>query len=194
MDSAITLTKTGRLKVKRRQHFRYPCIVTEADGWCRFYNGQSLESAKDPKDSRNGIQSPLHCLSTVLEFWCLADFADHPITSRAHLLDIPRYLAKNNLHPLVNLTHETPVDADILEACAQYQGVTFEPGDILVLRVGHVEAVLDLNDTTAEKAVRTYCGVAKNADVIKWHWDKGIAAVVTDAWVRFHRNRTPYDG
>ncbi|KAH8653884.1 hypothetical protein BX600DRAFT_440936 [Xylariales sp. PMI_506] len=144
------------------RHFPYKDWPKAGD--LTFYNGQTFESATNPKDKRNGIQN----------------FADHPITSRAHLLDMPRYLAKNNLPPLVQLDNTTPIDPDLLEACAKFEGVTFEPGDICILKIGHVDAVFALGDTEAEKKVTKFCGVRKAIDVAKWHWEKGIAAVVTD--------------
>ncbi|CAK7202216.1 hypothetical protein SEUCBS139899_004938 [Sporothrix eucalyptigena] len=145
------------------RHFPYKDWPSK--GELTFYNGQTFESAKDPKESRNGIHN----------------FADHPITSRAHLLDVPRYLAKNSLPPLVQLDNATPIDAELLTAVADFEGIVFEPGDICILRIGHVEAVFDLGgDTEAEKKVTKFCGVRKAIEVAKWHWERGIAAVATD--------------
>ncbi|CAK7212699.1 hypothetical protein SBRCBS47491_001555 [Sporothrix bragantina] len=153
------------------RHFPYKDWPSQ--GELTFYNGQTLESARDLTDSRNGIHN----------------FANHPITSRAHLLDVPRYLKKNGLPPLVQLDNTTPIDADLLTAVAAFQQTEFLPGDICVLRIGHVEAVFALgrkgqngnvSANEAEKKVTKFCGVSKAVEVAKWHWDRGIAAVVTD--------------
>ncbi|CAK7232879.1 hypothetical protein SCUCBS95973_008407 [Sporothrix curviconia] len=145
------------------RHFPYKDWPSK--GELTFYNGQTFESAKDPKESRNGIHN----------------FANHPITSRAHLLDVPRYLEKNGLPPLVQLDNTTPIDPDLLTAVAAYEGIEFLPGDICILRIGHVEAVFALGgDVAAEQKVTKFCGVRKAVEVAKWHWERGIAAVVTD--------------
>ncbi|KAL1892468.1 hypothetical protein Sste5346_006978 [Sporothrix stenoceras] len=145
------------------RHFPYKNWPNQGD--LTFYNGQSFESAKDPKQSRNGIHN----------------FADHPITSRAHLLDVPRYLEKNGRPPLVQLDNATPIDPELLTAVAEFQKIEFLPGDICVLRIGHVEAIFALGgDVAAEKQVTKFCGVRKAVEVAKWHWERGIAAVVTD--------------
>ncbi|KAL1842358.1 hypothetical protein VTK73DRAFT_3146 [Phialemonium thermophilum] len=154
------------------RHFSYKNWPNQGD--LVFYNGQTYEEATDLNVARNGIHN----------------FADHPITSRAHLLDVPRYLAKNGLPPLVHLDNATPIGADLLEACARFEGVQFEPGDICVLRTGHADAFLALDDLEAQKKVTKYCGVRKALDVAKWHWDKGIAAVVTDG-VAYESSREP---
>ena len=121
---------------------------------------------------------------------CL-DYATHPITSRAHLLDLPRYLAKNNLPPLVQLDNTTQITTALLDACCEYQGIKFLPGDILVLHIGHLEAVLALGDAEKEKEVVRYCGVEKSLAMARWHWEKGIAAVVTDGWASYIVYKVP---
>jgi len=133
-------------------------------GQLSFYNGQSLDSARSKTDARNGVQN----------------YAEHPITSCAHLLDIPRYLKRHDLPPLNLLSNSSPVTLEMIEGCAKDEGVEFEPGDIMVLKVDHVDAFWDLS-VEEMKEVSAYGGVQQTEEMLKWHWEKGIAAVVTDA-------------
>lgn len=117
------------------------------------------------------------------------DYAYHPISSRAHLLDIPRYLAKHDLPPLKPLSRETPVKLEWLEACAEESGVVFRPGDILLVRIGWTEAYLALSEDE-RRAVKDrqgpgvgQGGVQQGEAMLRWHWDNGIAAVVGDTSV-----------
>ncbi|RSH89120.1 hypothetical protein EHS25_002786 [Saitozyma podzolica] len=146
------------------RHFPYQNFP--GPGEYRFYNGLTMEEAKDPKVIRNGIQN----------------FADKPITSRAHLLDIPRYLARHGLPPLAPRTKSTPITLDMLQKCASEAGIQFASGDILVLRTGWTEATIDLDDAAVQeqRKSRESCGVIQGEDVLKWHWENGIAAVVSD--------------
>jgi hypothetical protein len=161
------------------RHFPYQNFP--GPGEYRFYNGLTMEEAKDPKVIRNGIQSESRRSLGDVNL-IRADFADKPITSRAHLLDIPRYLARHGLPTLAPRTKSTPITLDMLQKCASEAGIQFASGDILVLRTGWTEATIDLDDAAVQeqRKSRESCGVIQGEDVLKWHWENGIAAVVSD--------------
>ena len=118
----------------------------------------------------------------------IVDFVHHPITSRAHLLDFERYLTRHNLPATKHFESSPGIALKDLKACAEECNVTFEPGDILLVRIGFTEALLDLGKqgqadlmTREDKA---WSGVEPTEEMMKWHWENGIAAVVTDGYAR----------
>lgn len=118
----------------------------------------------------------------------MTDYVKKPITSRAHLLDIPSYLTRHSLPALSYFDTSTPITVDTLRACAQEANVTIEPGDILVVRTGWTEAFEGLSEKEREaipyRDTRGFGGVDQSEEALRWHWDMGIAAVVTDGYVR----------
>ena len=59
-----------------------------------------------------------------------------------------------------------------------------QPGDICIVRTGWTEAFLSLSDEERDAARRNWkgtVGVDQAEEVLRWHWESGIAAVVSDA-------------
>lgn len=112
------------------------------------------------------------------------DFVQKPITSRAHLLDIPLYLSRHSLAPLSAFSASSTISLATLVACAEESNVIIQPGDILVVRTGFTDELLKLTeeerDRLKKREVNGSCGVAQGKDILKWHWENGIAAVVSD--------------
>jgi hypothetical protein len=113
-----------------------------------------------------------------------SDYAKHPITSRGILLDVAGYLERNGLQPLSCFDLSTPITLDLLKATANDEAVTFQSGDICVVRTGWTEAFLSLSDEQREAMRGSWkgtVGVDQDEDVLRWHWENGIAAVASDA-------------
>ncbi|TYJ53764.1 hypothetical protein B9479_005604 [Cryptococcus floricola] len=112
------------------------------------------------------------------------DFVRHPITSRAHLLDIPSHLSTHSLPPLSPFSPTSSIPLPLLKACAAESNIHFLPGDILLVRTGFAEAIGELGEEEREglrgREVNGSCGVGKGEDVWRWHWENGIAAVASD--------------
>ncbi|KAL0250786.1 hypothetical protein I308_103002 [Cryptococcus tetragattii IND107] len=146
----------------------YPYQHFPKEGQYRFYNGMTLEEASDPSTTKLGIHN----------------FAQKPITSRAHLLDIPLYLSRHSLPPLSAFSASSTISLATLVACAEESNVNIQPGDILVVRTGFTDELLKLTeeerDRLKKREVNGSCGVAQGKDILKWHWENGIAAVVAD--------------
>ena len=57
----------------------------------------------------------------------------------------------------------------------------------MIVRTGFTEAFealsKDEKDGYKDKEGRGSCGLSPDEQVLKWHWEKGIAAVMTDTWV-----------
>jgi hypothetical protein len=159
------------------------------EGSFTYFGGMSSDDAKDKTVTKYGIQSTsIASLADVAEAWISSwhgpDYARKPITSRAHLLDIPLYLERNGLPPISHFDQTTPITLNMLRGCAEDAGVKFQPGDVLLVRTGWTEAYLALSPEERrklpERKVRASCGVSQTEDVLRWHWDNGIAAVASD--------------
>lgn len=127
----------------------------------------------------------VHCslIASLLGLTSLTpDYADHPITGRAHLLDIPRHLAQTGAPALTPL-QRCAIPASTLKACAEAEGLEFAPGDILIVRTGLTEAMAALSKDEYEAviaAAKGYVGVEASEETWRWHWESGFAAVATD--------------
>ncbi|WVR09352.1 hypothetical protein IAU60_006418 [Kwoniella sp. DSM 27419] len=165
-DDHVSFNTQGSTQWDGFRH--YPYLNYPDKGSYVYYGGQTSEEAKDPSVKRNGIHN----------------YATKPITSRAHLLDIVSYRERHGMPPMSAFDDSTPVTLDLLEGCAREAGVQFAPGDILLVRTGFTEAFLGLTQAEREelpdRKVRHYCGVAQTEDVLRWHWENGIAAVASD--------------
>ncbi|WWD17548.1 hypothetical protein CI109_101989 [Kwoniella shandongensis] len=148
----------------------YPYQDYPEKGQYRFYGGLTLDEASDKSVIKYGIHN----------------FARKPITSQAHLLDIPLFLSRHSLPPLDPHSNgsESQVSLSTLKAAAEEFNVHILPGDILIVRTGYTEGIVDKTKNEREalkkRDVNASCGVAQGEEVLKWHWEKGIAAVASD--------------
>jgi len=91
--------------------------------------------------------------------------------ARGVLLDLPRVLGVAGLDP------GTPVTPDMLDTSAERCGVTVEPGDVLLVRTGHMAR------TRAAGSLHGYAnGPAPGLSVhcARWLYEREVAAVATD--------------
>ncbi|BEJ13946.1 hypothetical protein CspHIS471_0311200 [Cutaneotrichosporon sp. HIS471] len=147
-------------------HFPYKNYPKE--GEYTYYGGQTTEIARDKSIKKYGIQN----------------YAEHPITGRAHLLDVPRHLAATS-QPALTPLQRCGITLDMLKDTAKAQGCTFAQGDILIVRTGLTEAMLSLGEQEYKDmlaAQKGWVGVEANEDVWRWHWESGFSAVATDTF------------
>lgn len=94
------------------------------------------------------------------------------IMSRGILLDVARHRGVDRI------AVEDPITPDDLSAVCEAQGVSFEPGDILLIRTGH------MRHFTVDENRETFGGVFNqpgvNAACAEWVADRNIAAVCAD--------------
>lgn len=77
----------------------------------------------------------------------------------------------------------------MLKGCVADHGIKFEKGDVLIVRTGFTEAIAGLNEEQAKKVADDlhngtgagFVGVDSTEEVMRWHWENGIAAVAGDA-------------
>jgi kynurenine formamidase len=95
------------------------------------------------------------------------------IVSRGVLLDMPRYKGLDWLEP------GYPITPEDLDGAASRQGVAVEPGDILLVRTGHI-ALCRSRGSWEGFAGGDAPGLAVSA--APWLHERQVAAVATDTW------------
>jgi kynurenine formamidase len=107
-------------------------------------------------------------------------WAEVGIAGRGVLLDVPRFFAEQG-RPY-DCEQTIALDAKDLDAIAQAQGVTWQGGDILLLRTGWAENYVAKSvDERIEFNRRNRSpGLAQRESVLRWLWDHEIALVAGD--------------
>ena len=109
----------------------------------------------------------------------IQSYADAGIAGRGVLLDVPRFFARAGREYSTEST--IPIDADLLDAIAADQGVSFSGGEMLLLRTAWAERYLA--KTPEERAAtpwRLSPGLAQKESVLRWLWEHEIALVAAD--------------
>ena len=127
----------------------------------------------DGQHHYNGLPSEAH----GVEHW-----AEHGIVGRGVLLDVGRW--RERLARPLDMTVSEAIGADELLAIAEGQGVTIEPGDVILLRFGWIEWYLSLDRQTREKISRLRAprcpGLMAGPEMVRSLWDWHVAAVASD--------------
>ncbi len=133
-----------------------------------YYNGWTRDDFTGKPGTRNGV-----------EHW-----ARRGIVGRGILLDVARYLASVGRESRSGETVEFSVED--LEATRQASGVTYETGDILLVRTGWMNWYEQLPTEAREglaydASAKLECpGLSADADMVRYLWDSHFAAVATD--------------
>lgn len=110
------------------------------------------------------------------------DMAKKTITGRGVLLDWFSWAQKSNI--TIDHFSREGIPLPQLIDVASSQGVSFQPGDILIIRTGWLVAYHKLSTperaALPDRAVRASCGIEATEETIKWHWDNAFAAVASD--------------
>lgn len=126
------------------------------------------------------------------------DMAKKGIVGRGVLLDFRSWAVKNGIK--YDGLDTFRITTEHLDAVAKDQGVTFLPGDILIIRSGLTEAY---NALSPERQLEmgggkhmAFPGVDQSEAMLKWHWDHQFAAVAGDtyAYEAWPPLDTPADG
>jgi kynurenine formamidase len=109
----------------------------------------------------------------------MENFSSHSITGRGVLLDVGRHLrAKgDDFRP----DSERQIPCALLDDIAAKQGVTLQPGDVVMFRTG-LGALIHEEGRHPERAVRPMATAGLPADdaTLAWLWDHQISAIVSD--------------
>jgi hypothetical protein len=131
----------------------------------RFYNGVKSEQITQREGTRNGIEH-------------LANFG---IATRGVLVDLVRHFAATGRD--WDLAAQQKVSAQDVQACLAAQKVTLRQGDVLLVRMGWVRALLDAPDLEARDAlVRPWScsGLSGNLEMWEFLWNARIGALAAD--------------
>lgn len=131
-----------------------------------FYQGARQEESTGREGTRNGIQT----------------WARRGIVGRGILLDYVRWAQQQQISYSPGSNHLITV-AEI-EAMAQEQEITFQTGDILLIRSGWIAWYLSLSPDKREAfAVNPpyqAVGVSQGEETLRFLWDQHFAAVASD--------------
>ena len=109
-----------------------------------------------------------------VHFW-----ARKGIVGRGVLLDIGRWRADQG-RPL-DMTVADPIELDDLDACLNAQGVTLEPGDVLLMHTGWIDWYRTLDAEARVDAVSLGCpGIRPGRVTAAWLWNHHISAIAAD--------------
>ncbi|KAL5360475.1 hypothetical protein BJX96DRAFT_165190 [Aspergillus floccosus] len=134
------------------------------------YNGfkATVEGLQNPRES-----DPLPTLNHWHKRGC--------ITGRGVLIDFKSYAdAKGIQYSLFSGFRIGPKE---IEAVAEYQGTTFQHGDILIIRFGFTEAFGAMTGEEQAQAMgssHAVCGVEGTVDMARWLWNQHFAAIACD--------------
>ncbi len=131
-----------------------------------FYNGVTEAEITGKVGTRNGI-----------EHW-----ARRGIAGRGVLIDYARFAQHHGLN--FSPEKQIPITAVQLQDAADWQEVTFQEGDILVVRTGWVEWYLTLSEAErvqlAQPGALQIAGLVQNEESLRFLWDNHFAAIATD--------------
>jgi hypothetical protein len=131
-----------------------------------FYNGLTEEQIADPSVSRNGIHN----------------WARRGIAGRGVLIDFRRFAAAHDITYSPGVRYG--ITPEQMLAAAEWQGVRFQPGDILLLRVGWIEWYTALSEEQrtqlAQPGGMQVAGMAQGEDSLRFLWDNHFAAIASD--------------
>jgi hypothetical protein len=131
-----------------------------------FYNGVTEEQIADPSIPRNG-----------LHHW-----ARRGIAGRGVLVDFQRFADAQGITYSPGVRYG--ITSEQMHAAADWQGVSFQTGDILLLRVGWIEWYNSLNaeqrTQLAEPGVMQVAGLTQGEDSLRFLWDNHFAAIASD--------------
>jgi len=131
-----------------------------------FYNGVTEEQITGEAGSRNGI-----------EHW-----ARRGIAGRGVLIDFPRFADAHGIAFTLGAWYG--ISARQLQAAADWQGLQFQTGDILLLRTGWIEWYSSLNEEQriqlAQPGALQAGGLEQGEESLRFLWDHHFAAIVSD--------------
>jgi kynurenine formamidase len=131
-----------------------------------FYNGVTEGQIMGEGAARNGI-----------EHW-----ARRGIAGRGVLIDFPRFATANGIE--FTLGARYGITPGQLQAAADWQGLRFQTGDILLLRTGWIEWYGSLDEEQRAKLAQPGAleagGLQQSEESLRFLWDHHFAAIASD--------------
>jgi hypothetical protein len=131
-----------------------------------FYNGVTEVQIADESNPRNGIHH----------------WARRGIAGRGVLIDFQRFAAAYEI--AFNPGERYGITPEQLQAAADWQGLRFQTGDILMLRTGWIEWYCGLSaeqrTQIAQPGALQIAGLEQGEDSLRFLWDNHFAAIASD--------------
>lgn len=130
-----------------------------------FYNGVQAAQITGQEGTRNGIEN----------------MAALGIAGRAVLADVPRYFARIGREWRPDT--QQVLSAAELEACLADTGEAVQPGDIVLVRLGWLEAFLGAAQAERDALMKgwKFSGISGGTDLWEWLWEQRVAAIAADS-------------
>lgn len=139
-------------------------------------NDTAYNGAKPTKETLS-VQSTAENPLPTIDHW----HSRGAVAGRGVLIDWKRYHEETTgtpFHPLDGYR----ITTEDLEKAAEFQGVEFKPGDILLVRTGYTEILeAPTPGDMAKFQTATLAGVHGTVDTARWFWNHRFAAVAGDA-------------
>ncbi|KAH8657688.1 putative cyclase-domain-containing protein [Xylariales sp. PMI_506] len=131
-----------------------------------FYNGATAEQVRSG-DSPIGIEA----------------WSRQGIVGRGVLIDFAAYAKRHNIAGY-DAAGRSEIKLDDVKAIAKECRVEFQPGDILILRTGFVQAcqnkTYEEQEAISQESPGQYPGISGSIETLEWLWDNHFAAVCGD--------------
>ncbi|MGH9940560.1 MAG: cyclase family protein [Blastocatellia bacterium] len=131
-----------------------------------FYNGVTEAQIMGAGAARNGIEQ----------------WARRGIAGRGVLIDFQCFAAARGI--AFTPGERYGITAEQMQAAADWQGLRFQTGDILLLRTGWIEWYGGLNEERktqiAQPGALRIAGLEQNEDSLRFLWDNHFAAIASD--------------
>lgn len=108
-------------------------------------------------------------------------WAKHGVVGRAVLLDIDRSLKRSGRQ--IDHANAEAFGVDVLDACVAEQNVEIRPGDMLLIRTGWIDYLLNTLDYSGRVGIRENLrspGLEQSHAVLEWLWDRQISLIAAD--------------
>jgi hypothetical protein len=108
------------------------------------------------------------------------EWAEHPITGRAILIDLDGY--RNSLGEPIDHADGEPLSLPLIQAAIAAQSLSTRSGDIFMLHTGWCEWFLALaaEEKQRIRESRKASGVVQSQEFVAWAWDSQFAVVAAD--------------
>jgi Putative cyclase len=131
-----------------------------------FYNGVTEEQIADQANARNGIHN----------------WARRGVAGRGVLIDFQRFAAAHDI--AFNPGERYGITPEEMQAAADWQGLRFQTGDILLMRTGWIEWYCGLSEEQrtqiAQPGALQIAGLEQGEDSLRFLWDNHFAAIASD--------------